>query len=235
MPTYSGTLNLSASIRGCALPEILDFSLEVEDYTSASGSLWVDIVDYYLPIDLNNTYFVVNGVVVSGTFSVITVSGVTASGTAYRMSYDPLDDFNSLLGSTCFNVHVENDCERISEANYYLTFGYKVDFENEVNNYIDFGYDSQVLVRVLAENSASCTKESGYAYWFSTIHDTSIPLYDGPDYINGNVIFPAQIISVIPDEAYAYGKTMQITIRAKDFSGNEMEPYVLTYKIEEYQ
>jgi hypothetical protein len=114
-----------------------------------------------------------------------------------------------------------------------LSFGYKVDFENELNSYIDFGYETQVVVRVLAENQSSCPKESGYAYWFTTIHDTSIPPYDGPDFEEQSGELPVLITSTVPGDAYAYGKTMQITIRAKDFSGNEMEPFVLIYTIEE--
>ena len=33
--------------------------------------------------------------------------------------------------------------------------------------------------------------------------------------------------------AYYYNKEFTVTINAKDFSGNAMEPYVLTYKIED--
>lgn len=234
--TVSGQEELSSYVCGFYPPYILNFSLDVDQYTEASGTVWVDIVDYYRTIDIANTYLSIDGTVVSGTLTPITVSGVTASGIAYRMSYNPPDDFLSLSGPTKFLVHVENDWGiwgGIAEEYYYLTFGYKVDFENESNQYLDFGYDSQVVVRILVENEASCTKQSGYAYWFGTIHDLSVPPYTGPDYQSQQESLPASITPIVPGNVYFYGRTMELTIRAKDFSSNEMEPFVLIYRIEE--
>lgn len=246
MPTISGSLglgavikgsapdskNILAQIRGCYAPSVIDFFLDSEEYTAASNNAWADVVDYYRPIDTNNTYFSINGTVVSGTFTPITVSGVTASGVAYRMSYDPSDDFSSLSGPTEFSVRVQNDWGCWIEEHYSLTFGYKIDFENQNYRYIDFGYQKQVVVRVLVENAASCPRESGNAYWFETKQpfnkDLSCSIIGVPGPSTDGL--PAQINAIT--SAYYYGRTMELTVRARDFSGNEME-FVLEYTIEE--
>jgi len=210
---------------------ITNFSLDVDEYTTASSTICVDLVDYYDQIDtVSGTYFIIDGVVVSGTFTIVTVSGTTVSGSAYRMCYDAPDDFGSLLGPVSFVVRAENQNGNVSENEYFLTYGYGVFFDNEENNYIDFGYDTQVVVRALLEDLASCPKESGTAYWFETMHD---PYAVSEVVYGGNSGLSASITPYIPPDAYYPGKTMYLIVRAKDLSGNEMEPFVLEYTIKE--
>jgi hypothetical protein len=66
----------------------------------------------------------------------------------YRMYYNPLDDFLSLDGPTTFTVHAENEYGNQLEENYYLTFGYLVEYNNYYNSGIDFGNNTKVLVRI---------------------------------------------------------------------------------------
>ncbi len=224
------TIDLKSDILGFRPPEILNFFLDEDQYTTASSVAWANIVDYYRQINTDQTYFLVDGAVVSGTFTAITVSGVTASGTAYRMSYDPADDFGSLGGPTLFRVHVENDLGGVYEEDYYLTFGYRIDFENTDHKYIDFGHQKQVVVRTLVENLASCPKESGEAYWFET---RSLPYNDLRCYIKGSYIdgLPAKIYP--QSTTYFYGQVCRVVVNARDFAGNKMEPFILVYTIED--
>jgi len=234
-PTMSGNGDVNSYINGFYPPYILDFSLDREEYTTATGTVWVDIVDYYRPIDTSRTYFSIDGTVVSGTFTPISVPGVMASGVAYRMSYNSPDNFGSIDDPARFLVHVENDFGAyggIAEEDYYLTLGYQIDFYNQAYKYIDFGYDSQVVVRALIENNASCTKESGYAYWFETVPTPQSNLSCSIVGLNNNEGLPASISPQAPT-AHFYGRRMEIVIRARDFSGNEMDPFTLVYTIEE--
>lgn len=206
---------------------ILNFSLGRAEYASASTSIYVDLVDYsHNIVTASGTYFEIDGTSVSGTFSPLTVSG---SVSAYRMSYDPTDDFSSLMGSTTFTAHALNDFGETSEEDYYLTYGYKVEFENFDRKWMDFGYGTQVVVRIAAENLAGCTKEDSTAYWFETRQPFSRDLSCS---IKGSFIndLPA---SIYPQSTtYFYGQTYRVVVTAKDFSGNEMETFVLVYTIE---
>lgn len=224
-------LDLQASIFSYSLLAE-NFSLEVGQYLSASSSVCVDIIDYYNKINIaSGTYFIVKDTVVSGTFTPITVSGVAASGSAYRMCGNPINDFSSLTGKpTDFVVRIFSDIGGVLEKNYHLTYGYKVEFDNEDRKYIDFGYQKKVIVRAVAENLASCTKESGYAYWFET---KTQPHNDLSCSIRGTYIddLPA---SIYPQSTtYFYGKTYRLVVSAMDYSGNRMEDFVLEYTIED--
>lgn len=241
MPTSSGTQNLQAFVTGIGPvdlgsnifgfypPYVLDFFLDSDQYTESSSVAWADIVDYHYKIDKDSTYFVIDGTVVSGTFT--TLSGVTASGVAYRMSYDPADDFGSFSGPTGFTVHVENELGGTAERTYRLVFGYKVDFDNDSHKYLDYGFYNKVVVRSSAENLATCTKESAYAYWFETRTRPFNELSCSIVGMNNVGNLSANIVPLTT--AYYYGRECRLVVRAKDFSGNEMEDFVLEFKIEE--
>lgn len=225
-----GPANLQSYVYGVNLVEIGNFFLDVEQFVTSSSEVYVDLVDYYHQIDtVSGTYFMVDGVVVSGTFTVITVSGSTS---AYRMAYDPTDDFSSLDGSTQFKVRAESvkGLASRAEKDYYLTYGYKVEFENMDRKWMDFGYDNQIVVRMEVENLASCPKISADAYWFETKQQqyTDLGVSIKGTYIDG------LSASIFPQSTtYFYGKTYRLVVNAKDFSGNEMEPFILVYTIED--
>jgi len=206
---------------------IYNFFLGTEEYTTATGSVYVDLVDYANHITTaTGTYFIINNTIVSGTFSALTVSGAVS---AYRMFYDPIDDFSSLMGPTEFTVKVSNNIGQTTTKDYSLTYGYKVDFENMDREWIDFDFDNHVVVRMTAENLASCPKTTANAYWFETKQQ---PHSDLSVSIRGSYINDLTA-SIYPDStAYFYGKTYRLVVTAKDYSGNEMEPFVLVYTIE---
>jgi hypothetical protein len=207
--------------------KISNFSLDEGEFTTASGSIYVDITDDECPVSVSGTYFLVDDQIVPVTFSAIT--------DGYRMFYDPDDDFESLTGTTVFTVHAENECGKYLEEDYYLTFGYAVSYTNNIglSTGIDYGFNNKVAVRVSAENYATCPQLDALGWEFESKeqfnNDLSASIvgrfYDG-DY--GDIsaeIYPQST-------AYFYGKEFVVIVNAKDFAGNEMEQLTLTYRIE---
>lgn len=202
--------------------KISNFSLAEGEYTSALGTICVDITDDWYSVVTSGTYFEFDGTQVSGTFSSIT--------DGYRMCYDPVDDFSSLMGSTTVIVHAENDNGDVLEKDYYLTYGYKVEFSNWDRKLIDFGFENKIVVRMRAENLMSCPKESVDAYWFET---KSLYHKDLSCSIRGSYIEDLTA-SIFPQStAYFYGKTYRLVVNASDFAANKMQEFVLEYTIED--
>lgn len=137
--------------------KISNFSLDIDEYTDASGTICVDITDDVHNVVTSGTYFIIDETVVSGTFTAIT--------DGYTMCYDSPTDFDDLLGSTTVTVHAENDNDDVLEQNFYVTSGYIVEYDNRTQ---DYGYGSQVVVRGSAENLASCPNTGVDAYFFTT-------------------------------------------------------------------
>jgi hypothetical protein len=206
--------------------KIHNFSLDEGEYTTASGFISVDVVDDTCPISVSGTYFKVNGIQVPTSLEPIY--------DGYRLTYDPVDDFISISGPTVFTVHAENECGKIVEKDYYLTFGYIVSYENSILNEIDYGYYHKVAVRVTAENYATCPRVSSLAWEFESRSMANVDLsasITGRFHAWDDKTLPARIYP--QSTAYFYGKQFRVVVTAKDFSGNEMEPFVLVYKIED--
>ena len=226
----SGTLTCDIDLLSL---KISNFQPEIDEYVLGSGYISVDITD--------------------DVYNVLTASGTTCSGSClkiddnavpvtfsnitdgYRMYYDPADDFSSITGSTEFLVRAENSNGDILERSYYLVAGYLVDYDNIEKFGFDYGYETQVLVRMSAEDLATCPTFSAEAYWFKTEGLKGRDLGAGitgvlPDTVSAEVSLPA---SISPKSlAYFYGKTFRVVLTCKDFAGNEMEPYEFEFKIE---
>jgi len=207
--------------------KISNFSLDEGEYTTASGFISVDITDDECPVSTSGTYFMVDDQQVPVTFSPIS--------DGYRMFYNPDDDFSSIEGPAIFTVHAENTCDKYLEVDYYLTFGYLVEYFNHpgLNTNIDYGFNNKVVVRVTAEDYASCPQLSSLAWDFESKelynNDLSASIngrFHAYDYEELNA-------SISPiSTAYFYGKEISVVVNAKDFAGNQMEPLVLVYRIE---
>jgi len=202
--------------------KISNFSLAEEEYTTASGAICVDVTDDIYNVVTSGTYFIINETVTSGVFTPIT--------DGYRMCYNPVDNFASMLGSTTFTVHAQNDNGDVLEKDYYLVSGYMVDYDNREQNY---GFNNQVVVRMSAENFASCPTTMTEAYWFTTEQRL-------PKDLSANIVgIPwsetnlGANISPQTETMYFYGKIIKVEIRAKDLVGNEMAPYIFEFKIED--
>jgi hypothetical protein len=219
--SVSGTGGYSFDIDLFSL-KISNFSLDVDGYTAASGMICVDVTDDVYGVSTSGTYFVIDETIVSGTFTPIT--------DGYTMCYDSPTDFDNLVGATTVTVHATNNNSEILEQDFYLTSGYIVEYDNRDQ---DYGFGSQVVVRGEAENLVSCPRTGADAYYF-----TSVPKF-GRDLGASIVGQPwgekdlAASITPTTDTIYFYGKVFRIEVRAKDFAGNVMDPYIFEFKIED--
>jgi hypothetical protein len=202
--------------------KISNFSLAEGEYSSASGTICVDVTDDIYSVVTSGTYFIIDETVTSGTFTPIT--------DGHKMCYDPIDNFASILGATTLTVHAQNDNGDILERDFYVTSGYSVEYDNETQ---DYGFGSTVVVRMTAENFASCPLTNTDAYWFTTVQketDNLTATIVGMPW--GELDLGASIVPQT-DTIYFYGKVFTIEIRAKDFAGNEMPPYTFEFQIED--
>jgi len=94
-----------------------------------------------------------------------------------------------------------------------------------------FNHNEEIIVRVAAENLASCPKETTYAYTLETRPMFHVGLGATINAVDSAKMLPASIVA--DSTAFVYNKVYTIVITAKDFSGNEMEPYEFEFKIEE--
>lgn len=202
--------------------KISNFSLAEGEYSSASGTICVDVTDDIYNVVTSGTYFIIDETVASGVFTPIT--------DGYRMCYDPIDNFASILGATTLTVHAQNDNGDILERDFYVTSGYSVEYDNEIQ---DYGFGSTVVVRMTAENFASCPLTNVDAYWFTTVQKVTKDLTAT---IMGVPLSESDLsASIIPqtDTIFFYGKVFTVEIRAKDFAGNKMTPYTFEFRIED--
>ncbi len=208
--------------------KITNFSLDIGEYTTASGFVSVDVLDDECSVSTSGTYFMVDDVIVPVTFSGI--------DDGYRMFYAPEASFNTLEGPTTFTVHAENECDDVLEQDYYLTFGYMVEYDNGLGKLgeIDYGFDNKVAVRVTAENYASCPQLSSLAWEFESKTQFNSNLSAS---ITGRFYdfdYSDMSASIQPHStAYFYGKEFIVVVNVKDFAGNQMEPLILSYRIED--
>jgi hypothetical protein len=202
--------------------KISNFSLDEGEYSSATGTICVDVTDDIYNVVKSGTNFVIDETVTSGTFTPIT--------DGYKMCYDPVDNFASILGSTTITVHAQNDNEDVLERDFYVTSGYLVEYNNEVQ---DYGFDNTIVVRMTAENFASCPLTNTDAYWFTTEQKLPSDLTANIVGIPWSELELSATILPQTETMYFYGKEIKVEVRAKDFAGNEMPPYVFEFKIED--
>lgn len=195
-----------------------DFFLDVEEFVTTSSIAWVDIVDYMWSIDQSESYFLVDGVRVGVTFS-----GITGG---QRMFYNPPDDFYS-DGTLTYTAHFTNIMGDVREKNYYLLYGYDLDFVDLV----DWGAYKQIDVLAYAKNKAFCPNIGSGAFYFVTRDYEALNL--------GSTIkpfVPTNLGSVVNTQstAFYYGSTYKITVSGvKDFAGNYLEPFNYSFTIED--
>jgi len=203
--------------------KISNFSLAEEGYSAASGTICVDVTDDVYNVVTSGTYFIVDDIVISGALFTPITDG-------YRMCYDSDDDFAALSGATTITVHGENDNGDSLEVSFYLTSGYIVEYEHRINPY---DYDKQVVVRGSAENMSGCPETGTDAYWFTTVPSLSRDV--GASIVGVPLETKDLSASITPTTGliYFYGKVFRIEVRAKDFAGNIMEPYIFEFKIED--
>lgn len=96
---------------------------------------------------------------------------------------------------------------------------------------MSFAHDEHLTVRISAENLATCPKTSTYAYTLETRAMFNRDLLAFIYAKDGKRELPATIIA--DSTAFIYNEIYRVVINAKDFAGNEMEPFEFEFKIEE--
>lgn len=192
------------------------FFLDTEDFTTASATAWIDIIDYMWPIDTTNSYFEIDGIQVAVTFSGIP--------NGQRMFYDPPNDFDA-DGTITYTAHAQNSMGDIREQNYYLLYGYNIVF----NEIVDWGANKQIDIIAKAKNEAFCPQGSSDAFYFRTRDLHSLEL--------GSIIKPVEPLDLgsslrTQSTAFYYGKTYTVTVSGiKDFAGNVLSPFNYSFTI----
>jgi hypothetical protein len=216
--SVSGTSSaIGCDIRTWSL-NTADFFLDVGEYTTVSATAWVDVVDPLKGVSTSGTYFKVDGVPVSVTFSGI--------NNGYRMFYNPTDDFDT-EGSLVYTAHIRNLVGDVKDVNYYLLKGYNVTHDET----IDWGPNKQVDIWMKATNLGFCPETETDAYYFVTKElvytDIGATIRPVVSVDLGSAIYPQ-------GPFFFYGGTYTVTISGvKDFAGNEMAPFINTFTIED--
>jgi hypothetical protein len=202
--------------------KISDLSIVEGQYVNADGTLCVDITDDVYNVVAGGCYFTLGDTVVSGILT--TIDG------GYRLCYNPVDSFASILDTVVFTARAENDHGDVLTKDFYLTSGYVVEYDNVGQ---DYGWGNKIIIRMAAENFASCPKTGVFAYEVETVAKESRDLIA---IITGWPVMPYKDLPAIINPhstAFFYGKTFRVELRAKDYSGNEMVPFVFEFKIED--
>jgi hypothetical protein len=204
--------------------KISNFSIDIDNYSTATGTICVDITDDVYNIVPSGSYFIIEDTVISGntTFTPIT--------DGYTMCYDSPTDFSDILGPSEITVHAANDNGQALEQSFYLTSGYIVEYDNRTQ---DYGFNSRVVVRASAENLASCPAFDADAYAFTSVQNPGFDLGAQIVGIPWSEKDLGASITPTTDTIYFYGKVFRIEVRAKDFAGNVMEPFTFEFKIED--
>lgn len=195
-----------------------NFSIGVDEWTTAMGlvTFSVDVVDLTYPLSTSGTHFIHNGIQVF-----TTLSGIS---NGYRAYYTTDNVVSS--GTIDITIHAENENSEVVEQSYYLLYGYHVSF----NDLVDWGPHSTIVTDVKASNLVFCPNTTGESVFFETKDLDSYDLGASISVIE-SVDLGAQIFS--QNSFFFYGRTYTVTVSGiKDFSNNEMEPIVFTFKIE---
>jgi len=152
---------------------------------------------------------------------------IVASG--YRMFFDSPTDFfaDEPVEIVAHGANIIGD---VIEQTYYLLYGYNLIYDTPPE--VVWGWGDQIIVWATAKNKASCPTQSTDAWWFeirppehADLGATIVP--------TGYANLPATIYPQLQPNTFFYGANVKVIVRAKDEAGNEMEPFVLNFTIED--
>ena len=196
-----------------------NFSIGVEAWLPVTDlvAFSVDIVDLSCPVSTSGTYFLHDGTI-APTIFVDILNG-------YRAYYAPTSVVSS--GTITITIHAENTNSGIREQDYYLLYGYHVEF----NELVDWGPKSTVITSVKASNQVFCPNTVGEAVFFETrdleSRDLGASIYAIGSADLGAVIYPQST-------AFFYSRKYKIKIEGiKDFAGNELSVYEFEFTVED--
>ncbi len=197
---------------------IENFSIELEEWLALSGvtNFCVDVIDQAdCPVSTSGTYFMINEVPVATTYS-----GITGG-------YTFCCNIPTVSGGLIVTMHAENECGEVKEQDYNFLFGYRAEFTEGT----DWGPGQDITIWSTAKNAVICPNTETYATFFETkeLESKDLSAYILP---TGAANLGAEIYP--QTKSFLYGYTYKITVSGiKDYSGNEMEPIVFSFTIED--
>lgn len=195
-----------------------NFSIGLDEvaYCTSLVDFSVDITDTTYDVTTSGTYFMYDGVAVSGTLTPIT--------NGYRLSYATTPSGNfSLIANAC------NSVGDVAYDEYRFYYGYECTW-NKVNYW---GPKKQVPISLTADNTALAPNTTTFATYFETRNYEQL-------YLEATITAEGSgkkdlTASITPQSKYfMYGKTYKFIISGiKDFSGNTLSSRVYTFTIED--
>lgn len=203
-------------------------TLIIENFEPAPGThhnldsvdIKVDIRDDSYGVDSDQTFFVINDTIVSGTKTPL-ASGI-------QMVYHPPNDFayDEPIRVTVHGTNANTLAPVVKESFFTLFYGNRLLYFNEA----PYEHDSSVDVYVRARNIERFYKDLSTGYFFTTYTQPQDNLGASIVAINPQVDLPATLTVVGPE--HRYGETVTVEFSVEDLDGHFLGPYVFTYTIE---
>lgn len=207
---------------------IADSTLVISNFEPAAGThidpegldVVVDITDATHGVDTNQTFFVINGTIISGTQTGIT-DGV-------RLTYHPPNDFayTEPMQVTVHGVNSDLVAPVIKEQFYSLYYGYRLLLPNTEH----YAHSKNIDVFVRARNTEQLHKDLATGYFFTTYTQPQADMAASIVAINPQRDLPATLIAQGPE--HRYGETVTVEFSVEDLDGRLLGPYTFTYTIE---
>jgi len=198
---------------------VAGFFLDVNNFTTASGTGYIDIVDFIYEIDETT---------ISITKDFTTMSGTVINDipNGKRIFFNPLDNFYS-DGEIVISVYAESIYGEVLSEDFYLLYGYNLEL-NESGIFWDAA--TRVYVTATASNLVVCPNTEGVHYYFDTVE---LPSFNLGVFINA-VEYQDLACSIYPQSTtFYYGRTYKVKISGvKDFNGNIMPDFEYEFTIE---
>jgi hypothetical protein len=193
-----------------------NFSMTIEEWLPRDDvtGFYVDVSDNGCDISTSGTYFMFDDVPIATTYSGIY--------NGYRFFCNT----PTISGGLVVTMHAENECGEVKEQDYTILFGYRAEFTED----IDWGPAQDVTIWAKANNTVDCPNTESFATYFET---KELEYKDLNAYIlpTGSANLGAEIHP--QTKAFLPGFTYTVTVSGvKDYSGNQMEPIVFTFTIE---
>ncbi len=207
---------------------IEDSTLIIENFVPGVGTskeldsldIEVDIRDDTYGVDTSQCFFVINGVIVSGTQTPL------VSGT--HLLYHPPNDF-AFEESIRVTVHGTNNnvvAPVVKEAFYTLYYGRRIVLFNQEL----YEHGESVDVFVHARNLELLYKDLSTGYFFTSYTQPQKDLGASIYAINPIADLPASLTVLAPE--HRYGQTVTVEFSVEDFDGYLLGPYTFVYTIE---
>jgi len=238
--SYGSTVEVAVTAQDRALPTanvlttsydftcIADSTLVIDNFKPDVGThvdlanidIVVDVTDDTYGINTDQTFFVINGTIVSGTQNVL-ASGV-------QLTYHPPNDFafNEPVRVTVHGTNNNTAAPVVKEAFYTLFYGCRVLLVNQE----PYSYADRVDVFVRARNNEQLHKDLSTGYFFTTYTQPQADIGASIEAINPESDLPATLNAIGPE--HRYGETVTVEFSVEDFDGRLLGPYTYTYTIE---